>query len=130
MCGRFVLYSSGETIAEAFDEAEVPELLPRYNIAPSQPIAVIRTCPNGRELALLKWGLVPSWAKDAKMAPINAKAQTAAEKPFFRHAMRKKRCLVPANGYYEWKAEGKKKQPYFFGPRDGKPIAFAGLWES
>jgi putative SOS response-associated peptidase YedK len=130
MCGRFALYSSGETIAAAFDLSEVPELLPHYNIAPSQPVAVIRTSPNGRELALLKWGLVPAWAKDKKLAPINAKAETAADKPMFRTAFRQRRCLIPADGYYEWQARGTKKQPYFFGPKDGLPFAFAGLWES
>ena len=94
MRGRFVLYSSGEPIADAFDLAEVLKMSPRYNVAPTQPVAVIRTCPNGRELALLKWGLVPPWAKDAKMAPINAKAETAADMPFFRHAMRKRPYLI------------------------------------
>jgi putative SOS response-associated peptidase YedK len=130
MCGRFVLYSSGETIAEAFDLTEVPELLPHYNVAPSQPVAAVRALDSGREVVFLRWGLVPSWAKDAKTAPINAKAETAAEKPFFRLALRKRRCLIPADGYYEWQVTGKRKQPYLFGAKDGKPLAFAGLWES
>ena len=74
--------------------------------------------------------MVPAWAKDRKLSPINAKAETAADKPFFRHTLRKRRCLVPADSWYEWKEEGKKKQPYLFGAKDGKPFAFAGLWES
>jgi putative SOS response-associated peptidase YedK len=131
MCGRFALYSSGETLADAFDRSSVPELQPRYNVAPSQPVAVVRATPEGRELALLKWGLVPSWTRDKKLAPINAMAETAAEKPFFRSAMQKRRCLVPADGWYEWQPTGgKKKQPYFFWAKDGRPLAFAGLWES
>src|SRR5262245_14694900 len=102
MCGRFVLYSSGEAIAEAFGMSSVLELQPRYNVAPSQPVAVVRATPGGRELVLLKWGLVPPWARDKKLAPNNAMAETAADKPFFRSAMRKRRCLVLADGYYEW----------------------------
>lgn len=132
MCGRFSLSSSPAVIAEIFHVLNVPELLPaRYNIAPSQPVAVVRATEGGRELAFLKWGLVPPWARDAKIAPINAQAETAAVKPFFRNAMKKRRCLIPADGWYEWQATGgKQKQPYFFGPKDRKPLAFAGLWES
>jgi putative SOS response-associated peptidase YedK len=132
MCGRFVLSSSPKVIAEIFHALNVPELLPkRYNIAPTQDIASVRQGASGRELAWLRWGLIAPWAKDAKIAPINAQAETAATKPFFRHAMKKRRCLVPADGYYEWKATGgKAKQPYLFAPADGKPFAFAGLWEA
>jgi putative SOS response-associated peptidase YedK len=129
MCGRFTLYSSGDEIARAF-AVGVTELVPRYNIAPTQSVAVVRARAGGRELAWLRWGLVPSWAKDAKIAPINAKAETAAERPFFRVALRQRRCLVPADGWYEWQGQGKHKQPYFFAPTDGKPLAFAGLWET
>jgi putative SOS response-associated peptidase YedK len=132
MCGRFTQTSSPKVIAEIFHVLGVPELLPaRYNIAPSQPVAAVRAGASGRELAFLRWGLIAPWAKDAKLAPINAKAETAPDKPMFRSAFRKRRCLIPADGYYEWQATGgKAKQPYLFIPKDGKPFAFAGLWES
>jgi putative SOS response-associated peptidase YedK len=123
------LSSSPAVIAEIFHALNVPELLPaRYNIAPSQEVAAVRA---DRQFALLKWGLQPGWMKDAKIKPINAQSETAATKPMFRSAFKKRRCLVPADGWYEWKKlDAKRKQPYFFGPNDGKPLAFAGLWES
>ncbi len=129
MCGRFLLLSSGREVAEAFDLTGFPELAPRYNIAPTQPVLAVRAADTGREAALLRWGLVPPWAKDMKQAPINARAETAADKPTFRHALRKRRCLVPADGFYEWAAAGGRKQPYCFRPWAGRPWAFAGLWE-
>jgi putative SOS response-associated peptidase YedK len=129
MCGRFALYSSGDEIARAF-EVEVPELFPRYNVAPTQQVAALRAAEGGREFVLLRWGLLPKWSKDKKLAPINAMAETAPDKPMFRSAFKKRRCLIPADGWYEWQGMGKKKQPFFFGARDGKPLAFAGLWES
>jgi putative SOS response-associated peptidase YedK len=131
MCGRFLLMTSGKNIAEEFGLADFPELFPRYNVAPTQPVLAVRAGATGREAALLRWGLVAPWAKDAKVAPINARAETAADKPMFRHALRKKRCLIPADGFYEWLARAgeKRKQPYCFRPRDERPIAFAGLWE-
>ena len=131
MCGRFSLFSPAPVLAEAFDLAGLPELAPRYNIAPTQPVAAVRAGEAGRELVRLRWGLVAPWAKDAKVAPINARAETAADKPMFRHALRKRRCLVPASGFYEWLAlaGGKRKQPYCFRPGDERPWAFAGLWE-
>jgi putative SOS response-associated peptidase YedK len=131
MCGRYLLLSSGREIAETFDLAGFPELAPRYNIAPTQPVAVVRAGEAGRELVRLRWGLVPPWSRDLKQAPINAHAETAADKPMFRAALRKRRCLVPASGFYEWLALAgeKRKQPYCFRPRDEMPWAFAGLWE-
>jgi putative SOS response-associated peptidase YedK len=127
MCGRFALYSSGDAIAQAFDLSTRPELQPRYNISPTQTVPIIKA---GRELVLLRWGLIPPWS-DGKVAPINAQAETASVKPLFRSAFKKRRCLVPANGWYEWKKlSAKQKQPYYYGPRNGKPLAFAGLWES
>jgi putative SOS response-associated peptidase YedK len=129
MCGRFLLMTSGRDIAEHFDLADTPELFPRYNIAPTQPVLAVRAAGAGREGALLRWGLVPSWARDTKQAPINARAETAADKPTFRHAMRKRRCLIPADGFYEWLALEGRKQPYCFRQVDGRPFAFAGLWE-
>jgi putative SOS response-associated peptidase YedK len=128
MCGRFTLFAPTEQVAETFT-VPVPELFPRYNIAPSQPVAVVRAAPGRRQLLVCKWGLVPGWSRDGK-GFINARAETAHDKPAFRSAFRKRRCLVPADGWYEWKAEGRRKQPYLFGPTDGRPLAFAGLWEA
>jgi putative SOS response-associated peptidase YedK len=114
MCGRFYLFSTGPVVADLFDLAGSVEVARRYNIAPSQPVAVVRNVGHGRELVPLRWGLIPSWAKDAKFAPINARSETAAEKPTFHHAMRKRRCLIPAEGFYEWMKTGKHKQPFTF----------------
>ena len=131
MCGRFLLLTSGKDVAERFDLEGPPELLPRYNIAPTQPVAAVRPGDTGRECVRLRWGLVPSWSRDTKVAPINARAETAADKPLFRAALRKRRCLIPASGFYEWLALAgeKRKQPYCFRPGDERPWAFAGLWE-
>jgi putative SOS response-associated peptidase YedK len=131
MCGRFLLMTSGKDIAEEYGLSDFPELFPRYNIAPTQPVLAVRAGATGREAALLRWGLIAPWAKDAKVAPINARSETAADKPMFRHALRKKRCLIPADGFYEWlsRAGEKRKQPFCFRPRDERPFAFAGLWE-
>jgi len=111
----------------------LPSLSPRYNIAPSQMVACIRTNPETkeREFSEMKWGLVPSWAKDPSIGHkmINARAETVAEKPSFRKAFKQQRCLVLADGFYEWKREGKSKQPYYIRFKDGRPFAFAGLWE-
>lgn len=118
MCGRFSLFSPARALAEAFDQSGFPELAPRYNIAPTQSDPAVRAAGSGREAALLRWGLVPQWAKDARQAPINARAETVADKPTFRHALKKRRCLVPADGFFEWAAVGSRKQPYCFRPRD------------
>jgi putative SOS response-associated peptidase YedK len=138
MCGRFTLRTPLSVLAEQFlfDLGEVPTdfgLVPRYNIAPTQTIVAVRQPAEGapRQLALLHWGLIPSWAKDAKLASsmINARSETLAEKPAFRTAFARRRCLILADGYYEWQAVGKKKLPLLFHRRDGRPFAFAGLWE-
>jgi putative SOS response-associated peptidase YedK len=129
MCGRFLLFSDGPTLAARFDLTSFPELAPRYNIAPTQPVAAVRAGGAGRECVALRWGLVPSWARDARQAPINARAETAAEKPTFRAAFRKRRCLVPADGFYEWATLGRRKQPFCFRPWDERPLALAGVWE-
>jgi putative SOS response-associated peptidase YedK len=129
MCGRFLLFSDASTLAGLFDLAGLPELSPRYNVAPTQPVLAVRVGAAGRASALLRWGLIAPWAKDTKVAPINARAETAADKPTFRHAMRKRRCLIPADGFYEWAAVGGRKQPYCFRPWDERPWAFAGLSE-
>ncbi len=132
MCGRFTLAIDPDVLQEAFGlTAPLPaELAPRYNIAPSQPVAVVA---NGqqRKLELFSWGLIPSWAKDPKIGNrlINARAETLAEKPSFRAALKKRRCLILADGFYEWKREGKAKTPTYIQLKDGRPFAFAGLWE-
>jgi putative SOS response-associated peptidase YedK len=133
MCGRFTLITSGEAIAEQFHLPQVPELTPRYNVAPSQPVAAVRRSSHngGRELALFQWGLVPSWAKDPKIGSrmINARSETAAEKPSFRAAFKRRRCLVPADGFYEWQRQEGGKQPFYIRMQSGQPFALAGLWE-
>jgi putative SOS response-associated peptidase YedK len=132
MCGRFLLSTPDRELAAHF-EVEVPSLFPRFNIAPTQPIGIVRL-PEGqtqRAWATVSWGLVPGWAGDADVGSrlINARAETAADKPSFRAAFRRRRCLVPADGFYEWKPAGRHKQPYLIRPRQGGPFAFAGLWE-
>lgn len=133
MCGRFTLHASPEQIAAQFDVAEPEQLADRYNIAPTQPVGIVRLDRAGteREWALVHWGLIPSWSKDpsigAKM--INARGETVAEKPSFRAALRRRRCLVPADGFYEWKRTGSSKQPYYIRLSSHESFAFAGLWE-
>ncbi len=135
MCGRYTLQANPEELAKQFsatiDDASL--FKPRYNIAPSQSVAVVLLKPDTtqRELVQLHWGLIPSWAKDPKVSysTINAKAETEAEKPVFRSAFRKRRCLIPASGFYEWQQEGKQKQPMYIRLKDHHPFAFAGLWE-
>ena len=135
MCGRFTLTSPGEVLAEFFELVDVPRVTPRYNIAPTQPAPVVRVDreAEARRLDLLHWGLIPSWAKDPGIGSrmINARAETVADKPAFRSALRYRRCLVAADGFYEWKKiEGqKRKQPYYIHMADRLPFAFAGLWE-
>lgn len=132
MCARFTLSANPKQVATLFDLASVPELPPRYNIAPSQPIPAVRLNDSGeREFAFLKWGLVPSSATDESIGykMVNARAETVATKPSFREAFRRRRCLIPADGFYEWLAEGNRKKPYYFHRPDRKPFAFAGLWE-
>ncbi|MDR4485300.1 MAG: SOS response-associated peptidase [Nitrospirales bacterium] len=133
MCGRFTRKEGVQHIAEQLSLKTFPQLAPRYNIAPSQLLACIRTHPKSgeRELVELKWGLVPSWAKDPSIGNklINARGETVAEKPAFRKAFKQQRCLVLADGFYEWKREGKAKQPYYIRFKDHRLFAFAGLWE-
>ncbi|HEV3178209.1 MAG TPA: SOS response-associated peptidase [Stellaceae bacterium] len=134
MCGRYLLKAPADALRRAFGFVEQPNLMPRYNIAPTQDAAVIRERrePKGeRTLQLLRWGLIPSWAEDMKGGAklINARAEGIAERPSFREAFRRRRCLVPADGFYEWRTEGRLKQPYLIQRRDRAPIAFAGLWE-
>lgn len=150
MCGRFTLYADPEILIQQFALANIPEFAPRYNIAPTQPVALVRPVRKQsgdlsdvqdsaqdsavveRDLTYAIWGLIPSWAKDPTIGArmINARSETAAEKPSFRAAMRRRRCLIPANGFYEWQRVGKGKQPYYISLRNDEPVAFAGLWES
>ena len=134
MCGRYRLSRRKQIIEEHFDSVSGEEdWVPRYNIAPTQPVPIIRQHPKEprREMSLVRWGLIPSWAKDASGAAmmINARSETAATKPAFRDALAVRRCLVPADGFYEWVRSGKTKQPYCFEVNDGELFAFAGLWE-
>jgi putative SOS response-associated peptidase YedK len=133
MCGRFILMVPGGIVARQFDLEEVPSLSPRYNIAPGQEISAIRlnTESHVREFCMLKWGLVPFWAKDAKIGyrTINARSETVAKSPAFRAAYRHRRCLIPADGFYEWKKLAQGKLPHLVGMADKSPFAFAGLWE-
>jgi len=132
MCGRFAFYSPTEATAALFGVSKVPEVRPRYNIAPTQSIAAVRVAADdSRELALLRWGLIPFWAKEPSIGNrmINARAETVAEKPSFRAAYRKRRCLVLADGFYEWRKEVDGKTPYYISLASGEPFAFAGLWE-
>jgi putative SOS response-associated peptidase YedK len=132
MCGRFAFYSPSEATAALFRAQSPVAVTPRYNIAPTQFIAGIREEENNhRELVMFRWGLVPFWAKDPSIGNrmINARAETVAEKPSFRTAYRKRRCLILADGFYEWRKEGEQKTPYLISLADGSPFAFAGLWE-
>jgi putative SOS response-associated peptidase YedK len=134
MCGRYTRKEQIEALLEVLKAVIQCDLTPRYNIAPSQMVACVRHAPENehRECVLLKWGLIPSWAKDPSVGykMINARAETVAEKPSFRKAFKHQRCLVIADGFYEWKREGKAKQPFYIRFEDSRPFAFAGLWES
>jgi putative SOS response-associated peptidase YedK len=131
MCGRFTLTASGEEVAEAFELYGVEAIAPRYNIAPSQPVSAVRTSPDGRRrLASLTWGLRAPGALPGDRPFINARAETAGERPSFRDAFAERRCLVVASGFYEWEGTGKKRQPWYFRRADGKPFGIAGLWEA
>ncbi len=133
MCGRYSQATPVEQLADLFSLAGAPQLKPRYNIAPSQSVAVIRLSPGDgwRRLDLMHWGLIPAWEKDLTKArqPINAKSETVAKLPTFRVALRQRRCLIPADGFYEWQEQGRYKQPVYICMKDREPFAFAGLWE-
>ena len=141
MCGRYTLLLSWHELVAFYELIDLgfrPNLGPRYNIAPTQGVPVVKA---GRELAIMRWGLIPYWAKDEKIGfrTFNAKAETLTEKPSFRRAFRDRRCLIPASGFFEWQAQDQgqdqdrrraPKQPYYIQGRGGQPLAFAGLWES
>ena len=134
MCGRFAFYSPTEATAALFGAEVKADFAPRYNVAPTQDIAAVRRIDetDARELVALRWGLVPFWAKDPSIGNrmINARAETIAEKPSFRNAYRKRRCVILADGFYEWRREEGGKTPYYISLASGEPLAFAGLWES
>jgi putative SOS response-associated peptidase YedK len=134
MCGRYTLISNVEAIRRVFGVLPFDERLaaPRYNIAPTQPIVIARPSERGREVVPVRWGLIPSWAKDSKAVPLlfNARAEGIADKAAFRNAFRRRRCLVPASGFYEWQKRGKGKQPFSVRPTGSELVAFAGIWET
>ncbi len=129
MCGRYLIISIPEAMRRLFRYLEQPNFPPRYNVAPTQPVPIVRRDGGDRHFALVRWGFIPSWVKDPRDISLifNARGETVADKPAFRNAMKRRRCLFPADGFYEWKRDG--RQPYVIRPRDGGPIAFAGLWE-
>jgi len=132
MCGRINLHLSPAELAAVFDLFREPDWAPRYNLGPMQPILAIRETPAGRAADRVQWGLVPGWASDPKIGSqmFNARAETVATKPAFRSSFRKRRCLVPASGFYEWqKLDAKTRQPWNIFRADGTPLALAGLWE-
>jgi putative SOS response-associated peptidase YedK len=132
MCGRYSSKSKADELAREFELNETPRnITPRFNVAPTQSVPVVFIMANGRELGFLRWGLVPSWAKDPDVGNlmINARAESVAEKPAYRSAFKKQRCLVVASGFYEWRAEETGKQPYHFQLTSGGPFGFAGLFE-
>jgi len=134
MCGRYALNSTPQKLKQRFGAEPPPDLRPRYNVAPTQEVPIVRREGEDRRFALVRWGLVPSWAKDAKFggySTINARAETVANKPAYRSAFRHRRALIPADAYYEWQAEAhaKLKQPWAIALKDKEPMGFAGLWE-
>ncbi len=129
MCGRFTIISNSQAMVDHFQLVTAEYFNHSYNITPSSDIPVVRLNDNKRELVNCHWGLIPHWAKETKNQPINARAETITEKPFFRSAFNKHRCLIPANGFYEWQGTSKPKQPYYFTLKDSELLAFAGLWE-
>ena len=140
MCGRYVIISTPAAIRALFGYGEQPNFPPRYNVAPTQPIPVVRLADGKRSFALMRWGMIPSWVKDPKTFPllINARGESVLDKPAFRNAMRRRRCLIPADGFYEWQVgekAGGPKRPYFVRAKrdahgDAPPLAFAGLYET
>src|SRR3984957_18412649 len=132
MCGRFVITSPPAALRLIFGYIEQPNFPPRHNVAPTQPIPVVILEYGVRHFRLVRWGLLPPWVKDPRKFAllINARAETVLEKPAFKNAMKRRRCLVPADGYYEWQSAGKIKQPYFIYRRDRQPFGFAGLAET
>jgi putative SOS response-associated peptidase YedK len=132
MCGRFVITSAPEALRRLFGYIDRPNFPPRYNIAPTQPVPVVIVENGLRQFRLMRWGLIPAWVKDPRgfALLINARAETVLDKPAFKNAFRRRRCLIPADGYYEWSQSEARKRPYFIHPRDGQPFGFAALAET
>lgn len=130
MCGRFVHFRKWADLRQTLSLTSAVDLPPNFNVAPTQQVPVVRAGAVGLEAVVMRWGFLPSWAKDKKLMQINARADTAAAKPMFRAAFKKRHCLILADGFYEWKKVGKAKQPYFYRLRDDQPFTFAGLWET
>ena len=132
MCGRFAQITPVGDLVNIFEVTDSLPLQPRYNIAPTQDVAVVRVTDHQRQLALLRWGLVPRWAKDLSIGykTFNARSETVHEKPSFKAAFKSRRCLIPASGFYEWDKLGRSRQPYYVSRSDGRPLALAGLWEA
>lgn len=132
MCGRYLIISTPDAIRQFLQYPEQPNFPARYNVAPTQPIPIVRLAEGRRQFALVRWGLIPAWVKDPRAFSllINARGESVNDKPAFRNAMKRRRCLIPADGFYEWNEQGGRKQPFVVRPRAGGPIAFAGLWES
>src|SRR6266481_5440336 len=132
MCGRFVITSPPAALRQAFGYTEQPNFPPRHNVAPTQPIPVVIVENNARHFRLMRWGLVPAWVKDPRKITllINARSETVQDKPAFKNAMKRRRCLIPADGYYEWQVAGGRKRPFFIHRRDGSPFGLAALAET
>lgn len=132
MCGRFVITSAPAALRQLFGYIEQPNFPPRYNVAPTQPIPVVLVENGARRFRLMRWGLLPAWVKNPRgfTLLINARSETVLEKPAFKHAIRRRRGLIPADGYYEWRADGGRKQPFFIHRADGAPLGFAALFET
>ncbi|QOZ75593.1 SOS response-associated peptidase [Bradyrhizobium sp. CCBAU 53351] len=132
MCGRFVITSAPAALRQLFGYVEQPNFPPRYNVAPTQPIPVVLVENGARHFRLMRWGLLPGWVKDPKSFTllINARSETILEKPAFKRAIRRRRGLIPADGYYEWKVEDGRKQPFFIHRADGAPLGFAAVFET
>jgi putative SOS response-associated peptidase YedK len=132
MCGRYIFTSAPEAMRQLFRYLEQPNFPPRFNVAPTQPIAIVRLVEGQRHFVLVRWGFLPSWVKDPKIFAlvINARGESVIDKPAFRAAMKRRRCLIPADGFYEWQKAGDRKRPFFIHAKSGAPLAFAGLWET
>src|SRR3954454_19966359 len=132
MCGRYCITTAPEAIRALFRYRQRPNFPARYNVAPTQPVPIVRMADGERQFALVRWGLIPAWVKDPNDLSllINARGESVNDKPAFKNAMKRRRCLLPADGFYEWKPVGNAKRPYLARPTAGGPIAFAGLWET
>ena len=132
MCGRYCITSAPEAIRALFRYPDRPNFPPRYNVAPTQPVPIVRLAEGERRFALVRWGLIPAWVKDPKgfSLLINARGESVNDKPAFRNAMKRRRCLFPADGFYEWKVEGGRRRAFHARRPGGGPLAFAGLWET